>query len=225
VTESARVRAVLFDLDGTLVATAPDLIYTLNHMRQRRGMPDMASAILRPQASHGTQGLIRQGLGIPPEHPEFPDLRAEFLDIYRQNLSNHSRLFPQMGDVLDHLEAQGLPWAVVTNKPAFLTEPLLEQLNLRHRAASVVSGDTCAHAKPHPAPLHHACKHMGLSPHTGLYVGDAERDVAAANAAGMPALVALYGYLAQEDRPEAWGAAGFIQSPQDLMDWLADSKQ
>jgi len=214
------VRAVLFDLDGTLVDTAPDLIFTINAMRRRRGLADMDHRPLRAQASHGTQGLIRLGLGVARDQPEFPALRAEFLDIYTAHLSTRSGLFPEMARVLDGLEARGLAWAVVTNKPTVLTEPLLEQLGLRTRAASVVSGDTCAQPKPHPAPLLHACAEMGVDPGACLYVGDAARDVEAATAAGMPALVALYGYLGEDDRPEEWGAAGFIRTPLGLMDWL-----
>lgn len=218
--DGGAVRAVLFDLDGTLVDTAPDLIHTLNEMRRRRGLADMAHEPLRAQASHGTQGLLRLGFGIGHDHPEFHGLRAEFLGIYLQNLSRRSGLFPEMGQVLDGLESQDIRWAVVTNKPAFLTEPLLAQLGLRHRAASVVSGDTCAHPKPHPAPLLHACAQMGVGPVDCLYVGDAARDVEAATAAGMPTLVALYGYLGEDDRPGEWGAAGFIRSPLGLLDWL-----
>ncbi len=218
--EARRVRAVLFDLDGTLVDTAPDLIYSLNEMRRRRGLGEMDHGPLRAQASHGTQGLIRLGFGIGHEHTAFPALRAEFLDIYVRHLTRRSGLFPEMAQVLDGLEARGVSWAVVTNKPAFLTEPLLRNLGLLSRAASVVSGDTCAHPKPHPEPLLHACGQMGVHPDACLYVGDAARDVEAATAAGMPTLVAMYGYLGEEDRPQDWGAAGFIQSPRDLMGWV-----
>lgn len=220
-TATDSLQAVLFDLDGTLVDTAPDLGQALNEMRRRRGLQAMAAASLRAQASHGTQGLIRLGFGIPREHPEFPALRAEFLEIYAAHLTTRSDLFPEVAGMLAHLEARRLPWAVVTNKPAFLTEPLLMQLGMWQRAACVVSGDTCARPKPHPAPLLHACAAMGVRPEACLYVGDAARDVAAATAAGMPTLVALYGYLGEDDRPGEWGAAGFIHSPLGLLDWLA----
>ena len=218
--EPGPVRAVLFDLDGTLVDTAPDLIFTLNELRRRRGLAEMDHAPLRAQASHGTQGLIRLGFGIGTDHPQFHDLRAEFLEIYVDHLSNRSGLFPQMDAVLAGLEARGLSWAVVTNKPAYLTEPLLRDLGLLARAASVVSGDTCAHNKPHPEPVLHACRQMGVHPTECLYVGDAARDVEAASAAGMPTLVAMYGYLGDDDRPESWGAAGYIQTPAGLLAWL-----
>lgn len=218
--EARPVRAVLFDLDGTLVDTAPDLIFALNEMRRRRGLAEMEHGPLRAQASHGTQGLIRLGLGVDRDHPEFQGLRAEFLDIYVAHLTRGSRLFPLMAEALAGLEARKVPWAVVTNKPAFLTEPLLDQLGLLTRAGSVVSGDTCAQPKPHPAPVFHACAQLGVEPRECVYVGDAARDVEAATAAGMPALVALYGYLGEDDRPETWGASGYIQSPSDLLAYL-----
>ena len=214
------MRAVLFDLDGTLIDTAPDLAFALNEMRRHRGLPALAEALTRPQASHGTQGLLRIGFGVLPDQREFHLLREEFLEIYEANLTARSPLFPGMADVLDHLEAGGLKWGVVTNKPARYTEPLLDHYGLLTRAACVVSGDTCSEPKPHPAPMLHACKLASTAPGDCLYIGDAERDVAAARAVAMPALVALYGYLGEDDRPEAWGAAGAIDSPLALLDWL-----
>lgn len=218
--EDIQVKAVLFDLDGTLVDTAPDLIFSLNEMRRRRGLAEMDDGPLRAQASHGTQGLIRLGFGVGQDQPEFQGLRAEFLEIYVEHLTCRSGLFPQMDQVLAGLESWGVNWAVVTNKPAYLTLPLLDNLGLLSRAASVVSGDTCAHSKPHPAPVLHACREMGVQPDACLYVGDAARDVEAATAAGMPTVVALYGYLGKDDRPETWGATGFIQSPAELLAYL-----
>lgn len=209
--------ALLFDLDGTLVDTAPDLAHALNVLRQRRGLPPLADAITRPQASHGTQGLLKAGFGIDAEHPEFAPLRLEFLDVYEGCLTRHSPLFPGVGQLLEALEARGLPWGVVTNKPARYTEPLLAHLGLLERAAVVVSGDTTPHPKPHPAPMRHACEHLGRTPEECLYVGDAERDVAAASAVGMATLVALYGYLGEEDRPETWGGLDFIRHPLEVL--------
>jgi phosphoglycolate phosphatase len=224
VAEAGPVQAVLFDLDGTLVDTAPDLVFSLNEMRRRRGLPALPHGPLRAQASHGTQGLIRLGFDIAHDHPEFQALRSEFLEIYVDHLTSRSALFPQMAEVLEGLEARNVKWAVVTNKPAFLTEPLLAGLGLLSRAACVVSGDTCTHPKPHPEPVLHACRQMGTAPGNCLYVGDAARDVEAASAAGMPTLVAVYGYLGEDDRPEQWGAAGYILAPADLLAWL-DSRQ
>ncbi len=217
---STRIDAVLFDLDGTLVDTAPGLGAALNAMRQRRGLPEIAPADYRPQASHGSQGLLRIGFDVDQQHPDFTTLRREFLAHYAANLTRNSPLFPGMAEVLDKFEARSIKWGVVTNKPAEYTQPLLAHLGLLARAAFVVSGDTCAQAKPHPAPLLHACREAGVPVENCLYVGDAERDVQAANAAGMPALVALYGYLGLDDRPESWGARGFIDSPAALLDWV-----
>lgn len=214
-------RTVLFDLDGTLVDTAPDLGHALNEMRVRRGLAALALDAIRPQASHGSQGLLRLGFGVTQEQPEFATLRLEFLDIYERHLVRESRLFPGVADMLVGLERQGLAWGVVTNKPARYTEPLLAQLGLAPRATCIVSGDTCAHNKPHPDPVLHACRVARTDPGDCLYVGDAERDIQAARAAGMPALVALYGYLANDDTPEDWGAQGYLDTPTDLLDYLA----
>ncbi len=213
-------RTILFDLDGTLVDTAPDLAHALNVLLGRRGMPALADDLTRPQASHGTQGLLRIGFGINQAQPEFATLREEFLEVYAAHLTDRSPLFPGVPKLLDALEARGLKWGVVTNKPARYTEPLLSHLGLLQRAACVVSGDTCEHPKPHPAPMLHACRLTTSDPAECLYVGDAQRDVAAARAVGMPTLVALYGYLGQDDRPEEWGAHGYIQTPLSLLDWL-----
>lgn len=214
------IRTVLFDLDGTLVDTAPDLGLALNELRRRRGLAPLAEAKCRPQASHGSQGLIQLGLGIGQDHPDFPALREEFLEVYEAHLTRNSPMFPGMAEVLSTLENQGMNWGVVTNKPARLTKPLLDHLGLTTRAVCVVCGDTLPQSKPHPAPMLHACRLAGSAPAQCLYVGDARRDMDAANAAGMPSVVAMYGYLGAEDRPEEWGAIGHIASPADLLDWL-----
>lgn len=214
------LRTVLFDLDGTLVDTAPDLGFSLNELRRRRGLLPLAETEYRPQASHGSQGLIRLGFGVGEDHPDFPVLREEFLVVYEANLTRNSPVFPGMDEVLSTLEERGLNWGVVTNKPTRYTEPLLAHLGLMARAACVVCGDTLAWNKPHPAPILHACRLAGSEPASCLYVGDAQRDMDAAAAAGMPALVALYGYLGAEDRPDEWGAIGHIESPAGLLDWL-----
>lgn len=215
-----RVRAVLFDLDGTLVDTAPDLGAALNAMRERRGLGQIAASAYRPQSSHGSQGLIRLGFGVDQQHPDYPALRQEFLAHYAANLTRNSPLFPGMAEVLEYLDARAIKWGVVTNKPACYTQPLLVHLGLAERAAFIVSGDTCAHPKPHPVSLLHACEIARVSVQDCLYVGDAERDVQAAKAAGMPALVALYGYLGDDDRPKTWGACGFLDTALDLRAWL-----
>lgn len=213
-------RVVLFDLDGTLVDTARDLGLALNEMRRRRGLEPVADALIRAQASHGARGLLRIGFGLLPTDPGYEAMRQEFLELYASRLTVSSELFPGMADVLDSIKSLGLCWGVVTNKPARFTEPLLDHLGLSARAACVVSGDTCAQPKPHPAPLLHACRITGTQAGECIYVGDAERDIQAATAAGMPAVVALWGYLGTEDRPETWGADALIDSPQALLDRL-----
>lgn len=215
------INTVLFDLDGTLVDTAPDLGRALNEMRRRRGLAPLALDAIRPQASHGSQGLLRLGFGVTQAAPEFTVLRSEFLDIYERHLVADSVPFPGVAELLDGLDARGLAWGVVTNKPARYTEPLLKQLGLAARAACIVSGDTCTRNKPHPEPIFHACRAAGAAPDSCLYVGDAERDIQAARAAGMPALIALYGYLAEDDTPETWRAQGYIETPLGVLDYLA----
>lgn len=213
-------RVVLFDLDGTLVDTAGDLGLALNEMRRRRGLAPVAGASIRSRASHGARGLLGIGFGLLPGDDGYEVMRQEFLDIYAGCLTNSSDLFPGMVDVLEAVEARGLRWGVVTNKPARFTEPLLDHLGLSARAACVVSGDTCPQSKPHPGPLLHACRQTASRPEDCLYVGDARRDVEAATAAGMPTLVAMYGYIAEDDDPREWGARGFIDQPLDLLGYL-----
>lgn len=215
----AMPRAVLFDLDGTLVDTAPDLGDALNRMLQQRGRPALAAHAIRAQASHGSQGLIRLAFGVADGDPGFQELRREFLDHYAAHLADRSELFPGMATLLGAIDNRGIPWGVITNKPARYTEPLLDRLGLLRRAACVVSGDTCVRPKPDPAPMLHASRVVAVTPEHCLYVGDAERDVQAARAAGMPVVVALYGYLGEVDRPQDWGGDGYIRAPLDLLDY------
>ncbi|MFZ5484482.1 MAG: HAD family hydrolase [Pseudomonadota bacterium] len=216
---SRQVQAVFFDLDGTLVDTAPDLGWVLNHLLDRHGLPTRSMHDIRPQASHGTQGLLKLGFGLDPTAPEFSTLRAEFLDLYGKHLAVASRPFPGVARLLDELDARRIPWGVVTNKPARYTRPLLETLGLYARACCVVSGDSCPRPKPAPEPMWAACRAVTVAPETCLYVGDAERDIQAAHAAAMPALVALYGYLAESDQPDTWGAEAAIGHPLELLDY------
>lgn len=214
------IQAVLFDLDGTLVDTAPDLGYALNLQRGIHGLPPLADELIRPQASHGARGLLGLGFGLKPEDAGFNPMRQEFLQLYADNLCKHSRLFDGMDEVLKQLEARKLPWGVVTNKPARFTEPLLSLLDLAERAACIVSGDTCPEPKPHPGPLLYACQQINIAAQQCLYVGDAERDVEAARNANMPCVIAHYGYLDENDQPGTWGANGFIQHPAELLKFL-----
>jgi phosphoglycolate phosphatase len=214
------IRTILFDLDGTLADTAPDLAYALNTLLQEHSKPPLPYETIRPVASHGAAGLIELGFGIARDTPRFSPLRERFISIYRTHLMRETRLFPGMPELLDQLVARGLNWGIVTNKPAFLTDPLIEQLGLQEDAVCVVSGDTTSNRKPHPEPMLHACQLAGSKPDECLYVGDAARDIEAGNAAGMQTLVALFGYIGAQEHPETWGASGLIHAPEEILDWL-----
>ncbi|MDS4026066.1 MAG: HAD-IA family hydrolase [Candidatus Contendobacter sp.] len=211
---------VLFDLDGTLLDTAPDLVAALNRLRRERGESELLPAAIRPTVSHGSPGMLRLGFGLEPDDARYAELNQRFLELYHAAIAVHTTLFPGMAEVLAHLETAGIPWGVVTNKPGWLTEPLLRALELWSRAACVVSGDTLDKRKPDPEPLWYACEQVGVAPGRALYVGDAERDVQAGNRAGMVTLIAGFGYLGVADRPEDWGADGFLEQPTDLLGWL-----
>ncbi len=214
------IRCLLLDLDGTLLDTAPDMAQALNRLRQEQGQEALPTAVIRPWVSHGAVGLLKVGFGLEPTAPHFEDLRRRFLDIYQADLATDTRLFPGMDEVLRRLESRNLPWGVVTNKPGWLTEPLLKALGLCRRAACIVSGDTTPNRKPHPEPLLHACRLTGVAAAHCLYVGDAERDIQAGVGAGMATVVARYGYLADHETPEGWGADGLVDHPAELLDWL-----
>ncbi len=212
-------RAVLFDLDGTLLDTAPDLAAALNALRTEQGLQPLDYAHIRPQVSNGSAAVVELGFSQVGAD-RFEVLRQRFLQLYGAALAVHTRPFDGFDTVLDELDARGLKWGVVTNKPAFLTDPLLRQLDLDRRCACVISGDTLPQRKPHPAQLLHAAKLMDLEPATCLYVGDARRDVEAAQAAGMPVLVATFGYLTAGEDVRQWQPDGLIGEPADLLQWL-----
>lgn len=217
---SHAIRTVLFDLDGTLADTAPDLAYALNQVRHEQGLEAMPFEQIRPVVSHGGIALIRLGFQLQPEHPDFEPLRERLLEIYVDNIANQTTLFDGMETVLTQLEQRGLLWGVVTNKPGWLTEPLMQQLGLSSRAATIVSGDTLPQRKPHPAPMLLACEQTGSRAEQCLYVGDAERDIEAGRAAGMKTMVALFGYIEADDQPQQWGADSMIETPLSILDWL-----
>lgn len=211
--------ALLLDLDGTLLDTAPDMGGALNRLRAEHGLEPLPAARIRPVVSHGAMRLV--ALGFPEASgAEFERLRLRFLDLYAEHLAEGTRLFPGIEAVLASLEARDTPWGIVTNKPAWLTEPLLEALGLDRRAACAVSGDTVAERKPHPLPLLHAAALIGIAAERCVYVGDAERDIQAGRAAGMTTVVAAYGYLSAEDQPSQWQPDGIVASPDELLAWL-----
>jgi N-acetyl-D-muramate 6-phosphate phosphatase len=212
-------KAVLFDLDGTLLDTAPDMTCALNSLLAEQGLEPLAFAIVRPYVSHGAVSLVR--LAFPEaREEEFNRLRERFLAIYRGCLADSTRLFEGMPELLTTFERVGIPWGIVTNKPTWLTEPLLEALGLHTRAGSVVCGDTFEERKPHPRPLLHAASEIGVAPADCLYVGDAERDIRAARAAEMRSLIARFGYIGPADDIAAWSADGCIDSPHEILQWL-----
>jgi N-acetyl-D-muramate 6-phosphate phosphatase len=218
----ALTRAVLFDLDGTLLDTAPDMVGALNALRREESLAPLPYDSIRSAVSHGAARVVKAG--FPDASPEFSTtLQQRFLEIYRGALSRETRLFPGMDQVLDALSGWRIKSGIVTNKAAWLTEPLLKELGLRERFACVVSGDTLAERKPHPKPLLHAAALAEVAPSECIYVGDAERDVQAAHAAAMPALVANYGYLRADEDSTLWGGDGYLQRPLDLLDWLKAS--
>tara|TARA_R110002049_G_scaffold176515_3_gene343705 strand:+ start:437 stop:1117 length:681 start_codon:yes stop_codon:yes gene_type:complete len=212
--------AILFDLDGTLVDTAPDLAFALNTLLKQEGLDTLAYEVIRPVASNGSPGLLFLGFGISPDHEDYPSLQQRFIKLYQDNITRETTLFDGMEDVLFALEKAKMSWGIVTNKPAFLTEPLLDQLNLTHRAACIVSADTTPFSKPHPAPMFHACEIIKHQPEQCLYIGDAARDIEAGKNANMQTIAALYGYIANDDNPNNWQADSSINHPRDILQWL-----
>jgi phosphoglycolate phosphatase len=210
------IQAVLFDLDGTLADTAPDLTHALNRVRGARGLPPLPLAATRPVASQGARGLIGAGFGIQPGDPGYDALRDEFLAVYAENLCRETRLFAGIPELLDRLDARALPWGVVTNKAERFTFPLLDLLKVRSRSACVIGGDTTGRIKPHPDPLLAASRAIGLAPQSCIYLGDDRRDVEAGQAAGMKTAIAKWGYLNGQD-PENWNADHMIEAPRDLL--------
>jgi phosphoglycolate phosphatase len=209
----------LFDLDGTLLDTAPDMVKAINSLRAEENLAPLPFAAVRPQVSHGAAALVRLGFAQALD-AEFESLRGRFLAIYRGCLAEETQLFAGMAQLLAALEHNGIPWGIVTNKPTWLTEPLLEALGLHTRAGSVVCGDTFEERKPHPRPLLHAAAQVGVAPEKCLYVGDAERDIQAARAANMRSLIARFGYIGPTDDLESWSADGCIDSPHEILQWL-----
>lgn len=210
------IELVLFDLDGTLADTAPDLAAVANRQRAACGLAPLPLDELRPLASQGARGLIGRALGVAPDAPEYPALREQFFDWYEAALCVHTRLFPGVPDALATLEARGIRWGIVTNKIARFTEPLVRALDLHRRAACVVSGDSAPHPKPHPAPLRYALAKCCVAPTAALYVGDDARDIEAGRAAGVRTVIARYGYLGAEPQLDRWAADAAIDHPADL---------
>ena len=213
-------RGLLLDLDGTLADTAPDLAAALNAVLKEEGRSPLPFPRIRPHVSFGAPRLVHLGFGDDLAQTEFQRLRERLLSNYAQGLCRETRLFDGFDAVLDRLEREGMPWGIVTNKPGWLTEPLVEAMNLHHRASSVVSGDTLARRKPHPDPLLHAAAEMGVAAADCVYAGDARRDIEAGMAAGMLTVGVTWGYIPDEDPPHGWGATHLIAHPSELLDLM-----
>jgi N-acetyl-D-muramate 6-phosphate phosphatase len=218
-----RPRALLFDLDGTLIDSAPDLAGTCNDMRAARGLAPLPFEALRPMVGSGARGMVGVGFSIGPGESGYLELREEFLRRYQARMTELTRPFADVGPLLEQLRREGLPWGIVTNKIAHLAEPLVAALGFAATAGAIVCGDTTPHSKPHPAPLLEAARRIGVEPGECVYVGDDRRDVEAGRAAGMATVVAAWGYLGVGEPVAAWGADAIIGAPGELMPLFAQA--
>jgi phosphoglycolate phosphatase len=209
-------KGVFFDLDGTLADTAPDLVAAANLLRVARGLSPLPYEVLRPTASAGARGLIQGAFGYDNQHPQFEELRDEFLANYEKNICVHSKLFDGMDDLLLDLEKSLIVWGIVTNKIERFTHPLLKIMGLHQRSTAIVGGDTTPYSKPHPAPILKAAEICNINPSDCLYVGDDLRDIEAGRAAGMKTVAAAYGYCGCDEPVNAWGADYIIHHPSEL---------
>ncbi|MET0071756.1 MAG: HAD-IA family hydrolase [Candidatus Thiodiazotropha sp.] len=214
------IKCVLFDLDGTFADTAADLHFALNRVLVQQGREEIPFEKLRPAVSHGSRAMLKVAFDIDPDDPGYRELQQQFLHIYADNIALFTKPFAGMETLIDELEARGIHWGIVTNKPAWLTDPLMQKLGFDQRASAIVSGDTTPHAKPHPQPILHACRQAGADPWQALYVGDAIRDIEAGRNAGTKTLIALFGYLDEDDNPSDWQADGQINHPMEILEWL-----
>jgi N-acetyl-D-muramate 6-phosphate phosphatase len=212
-------QAIFFDLDGTLIDSAPDLGAAADKMRTDRGMPSLPLDVYRSMAGAGARGMLKVGFGIAPDHADFAALREEFFQNYEADLISRTIAFDGVAAMLDSLKNQGIAWGIVTNKSQRFTVPLARQMPLLHAACAVVSGDTTPHSKPHPAPVLEAARIAGYAPERCWYVGDDKRDIDAGLAAGMFSVAAAWGYLG-EHAIDQWGAHAVAHAPADLLQWL-----
>jgi phosphoglycolate phosphatase len=219
----SHISGILFDLDGTLIDSAPDLGAAVDLMRVRRGLPSLPLDTYRPMAGAGARGMLGIAFGMAPDMADYDAMREEFFMNYENCMTQRTFAFDGVADLIGHLGQRGLLWGVVTNKSSRFTNPLTQAMPLFATAGAIVSGDTTSHAKPHPAPLLEAARRMGLQPAQCLYVGDDERDIVAGLAAGMGTVAATYGYLGSKTDIAAWGAHAQINSPLDLLQLLASA--
>jgi N-acetyl-D-muramate 6-phosphate phosphatase len=214
------IAAVLFDLDGTLVDSAPDLAGAANDMRVDRRLEPMPFAALRPMVGSGARGMLHASFGIGPDDDRFESMREDFLDRYEARLLRETNVFAGMLPVLEALERMAVPWGIVTNKVTRFSAPLVEGLGLMRRCAVLISGDSTPHTKPHPQPLLEAARRLRLAPERCIYVGDDQRDVLAGRAANMSTVAAAWGYLGLGEPIERWSADAVLAQPEELLNWL-----
>lgn len=210
------VKGVLFDLDGTLLDTAPDMALALNLQREHHGLKPLPYSEIRPFVSHGALAMLKLGFGINSQSANYNNMRQQYLKLYADNLAVNTQLFDGLDVFLKQLEDADIKWGVVTNKPEFLTKPLLNSLQLDQRTSSIISGDTITPRKPNPAPLFAACKESDIAPTQCIYIGDAERDITAGRASGMKTILAGWGYITPEDKIESWKADHIVDDSDQL---------
>ena len=216
----SKINTVLFDLDGTLIDTAPDMANALNILLAEEGDELLSYEHIRPVVSNGSAALVQLGFPQLDDQATIDRLKKRYLEIYENKLCIDSDLFPGMYELIEYIEQQNMNWGVVTNKPGWLTDPLMQQLNLHKRAACIISGDTTANRKPHPEPMYLACKLANTSPEHCIYVGDALRDIQAGKNAGMQTIIANYGYIGDWENTQDWGAHYTIDTPEQILDLL-----
>lgn len=213
---SSTPSTVLFDLDGTLIDTAPDFIRCLNELRQVHGLPPLPAPHIRRSVSNGARAMIRVGFGLEPEHPDYLEKHTAFLDLYEAGVAVETTLFEGVDSILTDLEARDIPWGIVTNKPVRFAAPLIQALGLAERCSSLICPDHVTHRKPHPEALLLACRAVGADPATGIYVGDHERDIEAGRNAGMKTIAVRYGYIEQPESVDLWQADIVADTVSDL---------
>jgi len=214
------VEAVLFDLDGTLVDTAPDLACALNAVLQQQQLEALPYSVIRPIVSNGAEALIKLGFGTELPDEQYQTIKSNFIRYYQHNIATQSILFAGMEAALRHLENAEIPWGIVTNKPEYLTRPLLEKMDLYQRAGCIVCGDQVNNPKPHPEPIYLACQQLGVLPNNAVYIGDAERDIRSGRLAGLKTIACAYGYIPATDNINNWQADSIMQDSSELLEWV-----
>ena len=216
----SKIKTVLFDLDGTLIDTAPDMARSLNILLDEEQLPQLTFDEIRPVVSNGSIAFVNLGFGDDVEENHLRYLKERYLEIYQERLYVDSTLFDGINELLNKIEQQNMKWGVITNKPSWLTDPLMQQIGLTDRAACIISGDTTANRKPHPEPMYLACLQADSKPHECIYIGDAQRDIEAGKNAGMQTITAAYGYIAEQDDINEWQADYVVEHAGDIINIL-----